>query len=64
MSRNTGASKVLAASPDHPGPLAWEMSCTSLEDPKIAKRESDAAKLYLRLLSTFDRLDAEPKAEM
>lgn len=32
--------KVLAASPDHRGPLAWEMSYTSLEDPKVAKRES------------------------
>lgn len=31
--------KVLAASPDHRGPLAWEMSYTGLEDPKVAKRE-------------------------
>lgn len=31
--------KVLAASPDHRGPLAWEMSHTGLHDPKVAKRE-------------------------
>ncbi|MFC8796763.1 sulfotransferase family protein [Promicromonospora sp. NPDC057138] len=31
--------KVLAASPDHRGPLAWEMAYTGLEDPKVAKRE-------------------------
>lgn len=30
--------KVLAASPDHRGPLAWEMSNTGLEDPAAAKR--------------------------
>lgn len=32
--------KVLAASPDHRGPRAWEMSYTTLEDPKVAKQAS------------------------
>ena len=35
----TLAHKVLAASPDHRGPLAWEMQHTTLADPAVAKRE-------------------------
>lgn len=31
--------KVLAASPDHRGPLAWEMSYTGLADPAVEKRQ-------------------------
>ncbi|GAB3169453.1 sulfotransferase [Myceligenerans halotolerans] len=31
--------KVLAASPAHRGPRAWEMTYTGLEDPAVAKRE-------------------------
>ncbi|WP_307816137.1 sulfotransferase family protein [Myceligenerans indicum] len=32
--------KVLAASPEHRGPRAWEMTFTGLEDPEVARRES------------------------
>ena len=47
--------KVLAASPDHRGPLAWEMSSTGLEDPAAAKR---AIKKFDQSAQIFTRVFA------
>jgi hypothetical protein len=49
----TLAHKVLAASPDHRGPLAWEMSYTGLEDPKVAKREIKRFDQSIQLVTRY-----------
>ena len=47
--------KVLAASPDHRGPLAWEMSRTGLKDPALEKRAikdfNQSAQLFTRVFA-------------
>ncbi|MBO0610790.1 sulfotransferase family protein [Myceligenerans salitolerans] len=44
--------KVLAASPDHRGPRAWEMTYTGLEDPEVAKRESKRFDQSIKLVTS------------
>ncbi|GHH75378.1 sulfotransferase family protein [Promicromonospora soli] len=45
--------KVLAASPDHRGPRAWEMSYTGLEDPRVAKREIKQFDQKIRIVTSL-----------
>ena len=45
--------KVLAVSPDHRGPRAWEMSHTGLEDPKVARRASKQFDQSIQLVTSL-----------
>jgi LPS sulfotransferase NodH len=49
----TLAHKVLAASPAHRGPRAWEMSHTGLEDPDVARREIKRFDQSIKIATSF-----------